>query len=732
VNSKHSTAVITYIVLIPAERPEDVSPFQGFSFNTFGLPSLLRAMVEWPSGLYDCLLDRQKLLFSRLRGTGPLQIEILQVNVLTEAALQQFTVLISTDAVAEETQRFVDACPYPLLHLTTGRHTRIPHYSTVTPEVLYEHCRRVIAFVTAKGGAILTPALPERPPARTRQPVPFKAYGHNVTLPNELAIRSLGLVPEEAPCPILQLTRHPDTSADVVNAPYKRIILETAESVRTLRREISGRGDLFGAVDVILTAPSVYSELPTRQWAAGAERLGCDQSTFRTVLDQLLKQRNYPQLMLDGTESGAVLSSTAARLVTSMRKWELDLYTAIVGVRAAGYFCPVVRVPPAVNLLRGRLVDLVNSVRGPSTRKRDKLSMLARRMGLELASLVGLDLMGFIERTEVNVKIIADAPLEFLPIEGLPLAARYSTSRITTTPGNLFATQGLTSRVTLLEPAELQKVLVVRSFKDDDPRRFHLEKLTRRYLGRFTDSSLVVDWVDVHDADGLVTALKNFDGHIVVYDGHGSFSSDAGNGALQIGGSDLDVWSLRYRVRAPPIIILSACDTHALDGTHASTANGFLMLGATTVLATLAPVDSLHSAALVGRLMLRLDAYLEELPRRDVLPLRWSEIMGGLLRMNYLTDMLAVLRRRGVVLTTDQWLVVTRTATDWINALDSRWPEKTFDLLARLTGENAERIATMAKKYAYFSETLKYVQLGNPEEIVIVDPSWRRKAEALR
>jgi hypothetical protein len=40
-------------------------------------------------------------------------------------------------------------------------------------------------------------------------------------------------------------------------------------------------------------------------------------------------------------------------------------------------------------------------------------------------------------------------------------------------------------------------------------------------------------------------------------------------------------------------------------------------------------------------------------------------------------------------------------------------------------------IGRAARGVAYFAETLKYLQPGNPEEIVIVDPVWRPRAEGV-
>ena len=71
--------------------------------------------------------------------------------------------------------------------------------------------------------------------------------------------------------------------------------------------------------------------------------------------------------------------------------------------------------------------------------------------------------------------------------------------------------------------------------------------------------------VKVRSTADMVEALNAFDGMLAVFDGHGSHQPDH-PGVLWLGDEPLDVWNLRGQVRnVPPIVILSACDTHASD-----------------------------------------------------------------------------------------------------------------------------------------------------------------------
>jgi hypothetical protein len=115
-----------------------------------------------------------------------------------------------------------------------------------------------------------------------------------------------------------------------------------------------------------------------------------------------------------------------------------------------------------------------------------------------------------------------------------------------------------------------------------------------------------VDHVDVSNADELVAAINAFEGQVLVFDGHGAHR-DKEAAALYLQDEPINVWTLRDRItRMPPIVLLSACDTHAADRNHATVGNGFLALGARAVLASVFPLFAPTAATFIARLLYRI------------------------------------------------------------------------------------------------------------------------------
>jgi hypothetical protein len=190
----------------------------------------------------------------------------------------------------------------------------------------------------------------------------------------------------------------------------------------------------------------------------------------------------------------------------------------------------------------------------------------------------------------------------------------------------------------MLDLAELRKVRVVSAFADRDP----LKNLMARTLDLSAPDlagRVKVSFVRVRTRAGLVDALNTSDAPILVFDGHGIAGDEDGIGGIEINGERLDVWQLRGEARIPPIVILSACDTHRIDApTHATVGNGFLAAGAVTVLATLLPIGGIEGAQFIYRLLLRLSHYLPAVLGQQERVYDWCAVIAGLLRMVLGTD----------------------------------------------------------------------------------------------
>jgi uncharacterized membrane protein YfbV (UPF0208 family) len=165
-------------------------------------------------------------------------------------------------------------------------------------------------------------------------------------------------------------------------------------------------------------------------------------------------------------------------------------------------------------------------------------------------------------------------------------------------------------------------------------------------------------------------------------------------------------------VRCPPIVILSACDTQGVDAsTHATVANGFLALGATSVLGTFLPVGGFSSAVFVARLMHRLAEYIPAMLKSVEHPLSWLEVIAGMLRMTVATEIINELVGVHGAIQTRQ-----RANID-INSRRTDWFERLVENLAPEIGEEPTRVRKRALAAIARSDAIRYTHIGNPERI---------------
>lgn len=140
---------------------------------------------------------------------------------------------------------------------------------------------------------------------------------------------------------------------------------------------------------------------------------------------------DYPALTNQTPSTLKMISGSKEALAAmQIRKQELAVSTAAIGLPSAGYFAPVVRVRPAVNLVKGRMKQLAACAVARGPRRGPKLAKLAREIGRVLVDEVGPECMRMIEQSDGRAKLIANAPLELLPIRDLPMQLRYTVSRV--------------------------------------------------------------------------------------------------------------------------------------------------------------------------------------------------------------------------------------------------------------------------------------------------------------
>jgi hypothetical protein len=719
--TKRGTPAITYWLCVGDTHT--LTPFQGFPGSLIQLTPVLKFITTLPSSVFELYVDKEQAAFARIHGVSNYRVVILpstKFDKLRAFPANPFNVFLSDAQTVDAIEAYCCSIPFPLLHLTTAERPGIRKFETLCREDLQKLFRSVLSFFERSDAPkmILLPEPDTKLVTWDLQKLELRELNHGVTIPNELALESLRFqLTDSAPLPAVIS----GTDVQLAAAPIVAALSESVKAVRAEKDRIMAQrnGPPVGpTIDTIVWAAAVLSDLP--------ESIPDDHGPegFGMLLRALIRQRDYLGLTNQTAESlGKMLGSRKGMAALASRKDELELCTAALGLMAAGNFAPVIRVRPAVNLVKGRLRQIAQCATGSGPRKGFKLSKLAHGVGDALCNEIGHECMKLIEQSGETIKLVSNAPLELLPVRKLPLQLRFTTSRLPVTPGSVFLNHVVGAPSFYLSPSDLKNILIIRSFEDNDPIKQML-KVGSDFILEGSHDKLSVEIVDVCSSSEFVDALNSFSGRIVIFDGHGSQSEKGTVGLLRLGAHDVHPLELVGKIqRMPPIVILSACSMHPIDWTEDSSATGFLMLGAISVLATITPILAREAAVFASRLLLRIAEFV---PLVAGTGQRWSDIVTGLLRMSYVTDLIRSLETLGL-LNEEAYRAIQIEANTNIGLRKKDWFETVLNSISTRTGIPLSDVETYWYQNSYFTNTLQYVHLGSPERIAIVEDDNKRR-----
>lgn len=754
-----SVFLISYIVVHNTPNTTNpFSPFQGYGMGILSSAAAFLRIASLGFDLRDAPDALERRLWSRMTGVGarviPLQLSSLEEGLRLVPG--PFICVCSAPGIEASVAEIIDSSGRPIWHVparsatafsATGDRTEegndgdqfiegaewdeafsamtrsglrdytlstldelsgeIPSdYSGLIRDTLARHqltCDASISDVTARS---------------------TNKYGHLVTLPNEYVLEALGFHLRSV---------NPPTLPSSVSLPYEEAILDGATTILGVRvaalandEGLRKSPDLRNLVpyDIMVVAPAMG-----RHWYSGALRrkLGNTDRKLKKALRAMMRafaeQAGYQPTM----EMQALQLATASpigQVFLRIRRLELQALTAVVALRAAADAVPVIRTPMEVNTVHERAERVCTAARQVGANRLERLNRFAREMSDHLTDALPPSFLALMEEAGPGIKIVADAPLEWARIRDVPLLLRKTVSRIPATPGNLNVLATLPVEEELIPLSALSQVLVLRSFTPHDPIRNDLMNAVDRVKQMASkDSEHLVElrFADVNTEDDIVAALQSFDGALLIFDCHGAHNRGDEYGSLRIGGRDLDPRQLRGRARIPPAVVTSACDTHPLDGSHASVAAALLGSGARTVLGTTMPVTSKYAALFVARLVLRLHEWLPVALGRPPHMARWSSLVSGLQRRVHMTELLEAVDGKSDIrlspaarhsIAVQVGMKIEEGADDWYE-----------DLLSHMSSEsnaNLQSIRDAVAKWATITDALKYVQLGNPESLVVV------------
>jgi hypothetical protein len=526
---------------------------------------------------------------------------------------------------------------------------------------------------------------------------------HGVNAPNMTVLQSLGFNVEE--------------KKREVNRSFQEAEDLVIESAKIVRQCVAGAGS--NNRETILYSPSVktfFYDFKNIMWNQILRNV--PEKWKRKIIEATFRNPGYSEFLLKIDEEPTnPYSDEILGPILSDRQSELYATTASIALMASNESLVSIRLPNAVNLQGARLRNLESLAKRSDEKASHLLQREFRNFIVELKQSIGPKILDLIRSGGSACKLCTDVPLEWLHLNDLPLMISHEVSKIPMTPGNTqlqYASHG--ERIGIKD-ADCKRILVVRSFADRDP----LLKVFENYLEEFElKERLNIRIVDVNDGEEAKSALNEFDGFIVVFDCHGDHGGNDSYGWLQFGNEKVNTWELAYQARIPPIVLLSACSTSAIGGSHVSVSSGLLRSGARSVLGTFLPVDGPRSALFMVRILNRLDTFLPAVKKMGFKGITWRSFVHSVMQIQYLTDVLVYFRNDLKIIDDAIFMEVETEALPNISVGDPSWFDTALKAISVATALSKEEIITKICEDHPLMETLRYCQVGLPDCIGIV------------
>jgi len=700
---------IAYFVIVP-RTDKDYTLFQGYNQEVVegDFLNLLSAACLLPHSLLEIYLEPSGIIECRknfpgkdinILGSMYLDKEILasRPGVVVILCLPQEIEAVKR-ACGEESERFI------ILSLE-NRPNVIDIKDGITPYSLDERLHSAANSIKKIDKSFF-----ENRSLREKRPNKIDAteVNHAVAVPNQVCLNSLGFIFDKKENFLFEDSRS-----------HVKKIIRSAEYVINHVHE----GDSSG-LEFVIHAPSMYAHLydfNSGFWNQVFRRIQ-NRPIRDFIKNGVFKNKGYSGFKIrldDGMvyEEVNPYNDPIAGPLLFIRQKELAANVLAISMIATDKMSPCIRLPNSVNLYGGVIKEIDKMVKKDGEKARKKLYKKFSKLTDDMLGDIDEEIIAIIRDKAAYCTICSDVPIEWLRFDKVPLMFSHETSRIPVTPGNMFFNYASFGLKGYIKESQLKDILIIRSFKDGDAIKYALEAAVRNYIKDDAETKIKV--VDVKSEAEVISEMNRFEGSIVVFDCHGDHGGRDENGWLKIGDERLDTWELAHKARVPPIVMLSACYTMPISGSHASVANGFLRSGALSVIGTFLPVDARQSAIFMARIIYRIEAFLPAIKSLGCNLITWRTFISGFLRMSYMTDVLYCLRDNKVI-TEEKMLELRVKSNVVINNPSLEWFGEISSFVEKDLNKKEGWLGDYIHRNIPFSETMHYCQLGKPENIVIV------------
>jgi len=696
---------IHYFFVIPAVTAEEFTPFQGFHPALAEAESifLFNALCCAPNTPSEIFYTYKQLLDSRrhnsFKNATPVSVSYIDAIPLTHSDF--FCIFFCRPVDIDSVVRICKAFKHAPLIVSLVDHVAYEVINLRNQDVpLFQVLDQYISNYLNKTGQQIVKKT--RSEYKLKAPFPLRSSG--VTLVGELTHYALGF---EFTASEALVASDPESYIDAM--------LENANSIF----DIINTQTYDGRQEIILYAPSVftkYQDMGGIYWNQILRKIKL--KWHRDLIKNgIFKNRQYSGFTLEGAdESNPYLDPMAGAIIISRQK-EYFITNLCAAFIATSELLPVIRLPNSVNLRYKQLKEIEQLSKKENPNLSQKFQQTFRKVTQDLISDIDAKLINHINTKSGACKIISDAPIEWLYFNKLPLMISHEVSKIPATPGNMLMQLSLAGQKKYIHKSSLLNILVIRSFKPNDPIKNYLQVAIENFPFKY---GLTVEIIDVTTVEETISSLNCYSGAIVIFDCHGDHDGPDGISWLAIGQEKMDTWDLYEKARIPPVVMLSACLTSPISGSHASVANGLLRSGALSVIGTFLPVEATPAAIFMARILFRIDSFLPVLEMLDFNAISWRSMISTFLKMSYTTDMLHYLKDDLGLIDDVQYKEVHLQANEDINSLNPDWHEQILNKLEKLTSLSPDYFVSQIKNHHPMMETMNYCQLGRPENLIIL------------
>lgn len=713
-----STTTIHHIIVMPSNLKEiNFTFFQGFSKEIAMDYVKILSCLSWvPHDILESRLGFQSLVASKMTGSS------LDVNHVNEDLLDDshvnfrsyFTFIWSTEGTLEKAIKACNKFSFKPIHISCKKHPDAIYIDDVNEVIIaseIDKLRRLV--IKGSPDKELSEFLDSQKKEENKKiRFPFPPLNHNCTIPSVRALTSCGY----------EINEVEEVKLSTGIEQHSEGIIKLSSLIDDIRAKYDFPVSAIKNDGIVFCA-SIYTHLynpKSKMWRDLYRTLPKVKRNF--IKNALVRNKGFSNFGLQ-TDDGDVFNPYEDEVVGQLlsdRQLELRLFMDIVSIVSSNQFCSAIRLPNGVMLHHDRIKNIASLIKSPSLSKAKNIRKLNKKLKSYNEAVrkdIGERLFKTAFESRTKLLAICDFPIEWISINGFPLMFTHEISRIFPTPGNMLGPAALRSQRIIIPYAAITEILIIRSFDASDPIKDHLLKAIDLYGESDSYYNINIKIVDVSSEQELVDALNAFGGLITIFDCHGGHGGEESHAWLHIGNDKLDVWSLANKCRIPPVVVLSACSTHPVDGSHASVANGLFRCGAISVLGTYAPVNAIHAGQFVGRLLYRISKFVPMLVEHGLVS--WREVLTGLLRMSYVTDVLMGMRDNLKIIDDKQYTDIHVKANFLINLPTVNWQDEFVGIMEEFTELDESKVRSLISENFQFVETMLYSQLGRPENIFI-------------